>query len=90
MNGRQPVELWKDIIPWTVHLHGKFYGFDANGDEPSIDYEAIFKVFTEGGYDGYISSEYEGSAFTDEFDAFDMVEMQHKLFKKCLKNLQYV
>jgi sugar phosphate isomerase/epimerase len=87
MNGRQPVESWKDIIPWTVHLHGKFYGFDENGDEPSIDYAAIFKVFTEGGYNGYISSEYEGSAFTDEFDAFDMVEQQHRLFKRILSHL---
>lgn len=86
MNGRQPVEKWKEIIPQTVHLHGKFYGFDKNGDEPSIDYEAILKVFTEGGYQGYISSEYEGSAFTDEFNAFDMVEKQHRLFKKILSN----
>ena len=74
-------------MPYVVHVHGKFYGFDENGDEPSIDYPAIFKVFTEGGYDGYISSEYEGSAFTDEFDAFDQVEKQHKLFKKILKTL---
>jgi sugar phosphate isomerase/epimerase len=87
MNGRQPVEAWAEIMPYVVHVHGKFYGFDENGDEPSIDYPAIFKVFNEGGYDGYISSEYEGSAFTDEFDAFDMVEKQHKLFKKILKTL---
>jgi sugar phosphate isomerase/epimerase len=87
MNGRQPIEMWSEIIPWTVHIHGKFYGFDKNGDEPSIDYAKIFKVFHEGGYNGYISSEYEGSAFTDEFDAFDQVEKQHKLFKKILKNL---
>lgn len=87
MNGRQPVERWKEIIPWTVHLHGKFYGFDENGDEPSIDYAKIFQVFTNGGYDGYIASEYEGSAFTDEFDAFDQVEKQHKLFKRILQNL---
>ncbi len=87
MNGRQPIESWKEIMPYVVHIHGKFYGFDENGDEPSIDYEKIFKVFNEGGYNGYISSEYEGSAFTDEFDAFDMVEMQHILFKKILKDL---
>ncbi|MEN9610458.1 MAG: hypothetical protein RLZZ628_1272 [Bacteroidota bacterium] len=88
MNGRQPIELWKEIIPRTIHLHGKFYGFDANGDEPSIDYETIFKVFIEGGYEGYIASEYEGSAFTDEFDAFEMVAKQHALFKNILKKLK--
>lgn len=87
MNGRQPIEDWKAIIPRTVHLHGKFYGFDENGDEKSIDYEKIFRTFIDGGYNGYISSEYEGSAFTDEFSAFDQVEKQHKLFKKILKKI---
>lgn len=87
MNGRQPVEMWNEIIPRTIHLHGKFYGFDENGDEPSIDYENILKVFHQGGYNGYIASEYEGSAFTDEFDAFDMVEKQHLLFKKILNRI---
>ena len=87
MNGRQPVEKWAEIIPWTVHLHGKFYGFDEKGDEKSIDYEKIFKTFIDGGYNGYIASEYEGSAFTDEFSAFDQVEKQHKLFHKILKKI---
>jgi sugar phosphate isomerase/epimerase len=87
MNGRQPIELWKEIIPQTVHIHGKFYGFDENGEEPSIDYHAILKTFAEGGYQGYIASEYEGSAFTDEFTAFDMVAKQHQLFKRILENL---
>lgn len=81
MNGRQKIEDWKEIIPWTIHLHGKFYGIDHNGQEPSIDYPKIFEVFNQEGYSGYISSEYEGSAFTDEFNAFDMVEKQHELFR---------
>jgi hypothetical protein len=87
MNGRQPIELWQEVMPQVIHLHGKFYGFDENGEEPSIDYPAILKTFHEAGYQGYIASEYEGSAFTDEFDAFDMVEKQHQLFKKVLKSL---
>jgi sugar phosphate isomerase/epimerase len=86
MNGRQSVDAWKEIIPQTVHLHGKFYGFDENGDEPSIDYAAILKVFYEGGYEGYISSEYEGTAFTDEFTGFEMVQKHHALCKKILKS----
>lgn len=88
MNGRQDINAWKEIIPQTVHLHGKFYGFDENGDEPSIDYAAILKVFYEGGYHGYISSEYEGTAFTDEFTGFEMVQKHHALCKKILKGLK--
>ena len=87
MNGRQPIEKWAEVIPRTVHLHGKFYGFDENGDEPSIDYFKVFKVFIEGGYNGFISSEYEGSAFTSEFSAFDQVVKQHRLFNRILKSI---
>ena len=87
MNGRQPIALWKEVMPQVIHIHGKFYGFDEKDEEPSIDYPLILKTFHEGGYEGYIASEYEGSAFTDEFDAFDMVAKQHQLFKKTLQSL---
>lgn len=87
MNGRQDVNAWKEIIPQTVHLHGKFYGFDENGDEPSIDYADILKVFYEGGYKGYVASEYEGTAFTDEFTGFEMVKKHQALCKKILDRL---
>lgn len=87
MNGRQPIEQWQEVMPWVIHLHGKFYGIDAQGNEPSIDYATILKTFHDGGYRGYIASEYEGSAFTDEYDAFDMVQKQHALFKTILSEL---
>jgi len=87
MNGRQDVNAWKEIIPQTVHLHGKFYGFDENGEEPSIDYAAILKVFYEGGFKGYVASEYEGTAFTDEFTGFEMVKKHQALCKRILTGL---
>jgi len=87
MNGRQPVEAWKEIVQQTVHLHGKFYGIDENGDEPSIDYEGIIKVFYEGGYKGYISSEY-GTAFTDKYTGFGQVYRHQMLCARILKNLE--
>lgn len=87
MNGRQDVEMWKEIVPQTVHIHGKFYGFDENGDEPSIDYTSILKVFHDGGYHGFLSSEYEGTAFTDEFSGFEMVEKHQVLCRKILNTL---
>ena len=88
MNGRQQLRAWEEIIPQTVHLHGKFYGFDENGDEPSIDYAAILKVFYEGGYKGYLASEYEGTAFTDEFTGFEMVQKHQALCKRILNELE--
>ena len=87
MNGRQPIGMWKEIIPQSVHIHGKFYGFDENGDEPSIDYASILKIFQEGGYDGFLSSEYEGTAFTDEFTGFEMVQRHQQLCQRILAKL---
>jgi sugar phosphate isomerase/epimerase len=87
MNGRQDPKQWSEIVDRTVHLHGKFYGFDENGDEPSIDYAAILKVFHEGGYTGYIASEYEGTAFTDEFSGFEMVQKHQHLCKRIIDNV---
>ncbi len=86
MNGRQPIEMWKEVMPRVIHIHGKFYGFDEEGNEPSIDYAKILKVFSESGYDGYISSEYEGSAFTDEYSAFEMVKKHHELCKRIISD----
>lgn len=57
----------REMMPCVVHIHGKFYGFDANGDELSVDYAALMRVFHEAGYDGFMSSEWEGHAYTDEF-----------------------
>ncbi len=62
------------MMPRVVHIHGKFYGFDANGDELSVDYAALMRVFHEAGYDGFMSSEWEGHAYTDEFSSFAMVK----------------
>jgi sugar phosphate isomerase/epimerase len=87
MNGRQPVESWRDVVPRTVHLHGKFYGFDAAGDEPAIDYAGILRVFHEGGFRGYVASEYEGTAFTDAYTGFEMVEKHHALCRRILEDL---
>jgi sugar phosphate isomerase/epimerase len=75
---RQKPEEWLDVMPQVVHVHGKFYSME-NGEEPSIDYPALMKVFKQGGYNGYISSEWEGHIFTDEISGFDIVK-EHQEF----------
>jgi hypothetical protein len=79
MHGRQDPRRWSEIIDRVVHVHAKFYGIDENGDEPSIDNAAIVGVLLDGGYTGYISSEWEGHAYTDAVSGWDMVAAQHKL-----------
>jgi len=68
----------------VVHVHAKFYGIDENGDEPSIDNAAILNVLVDSGYTGYLSSEWEGHAYTDAVSGWDMVAGQHMLFRGLL------
>ena len=75
---RQKPEQWLEVMNRVVHVHGKFYSME-NGEEPSMDYPALMKIFKQGGYKGTISSEWEGHAFTDEVSAFDLVK-EHQQF----------
>ncbi|MDN4477923.1 DUF6379 domain-containing protein [Demequina sp. SYSU T00039] len=86
MQGTVPVEEWLDIMPQILHVHAKFYDIDAHGDEPSIDYPALARIFMQGGYQGFWSSEYEGHAFADlgEVDPIALVRQQHDLIARSL------
>jgi hypothetical protein len=66
-----------------VHVHGKFYGVDASGEDNSIDYAALLPVFIRGGYRGYISSEWEGHHVNDD-NGFEMVAGHHAMERKIL------
>ena len=65
MHGHVDPREWADIMPQILHVHAKFYDIDENGQEPAIDYPELVRVFVEGGYRGYWSSEWEGHAFAE-------------------------
>jgi hypothetical protein len=56
------------------NIHGKFYQMTADYVEPSIPYDEIVKVLKQGGYDGYICSEYEGNRWVEDAEEPDSVE----------------
>ena len=58
--GPARVDDWLEIMPWIRHVHGKFFGIDENGEEPSVPVRDLIRLLVENGYDGAISSEYEG------------------------------
>ena len=84
MCAKQLPDQWAEIMPRVVHIHGKFYGFDANGRESAIDFERLVKVFVGSSFTGYMSSEWEGHAFTDRFSGFDMVSQHQALCRRAL------
>jgi len=58
-----------------------------NGTEFSIPYEKIIPILIDGGYDGYLSSEYEGNRHIQdvyEVDSVEQVRRQQEMFKRLL------
>jgi sugar phosphate isomerase/epimerase len=76
-----------DFMPRIFHIHAKFYEMLDNGTEYSIPYEDIVPVLIEGGYQGYLSSEYEGNRHIQdafEVDSYEQVRRQQEMFKRLL------
>lgn len=89
MHGHVDPREWGDIMPQIKHVHAKFYDIDENGQEPAIDYPELVRVFVEGGYRGYWSSEWEGHAFAElgEVDPLVLVRRQHDLIRKTMSEI---
>ncbi|MHC6594615.1 C-glycoside deglycosidase beta subunit domain-containing protein [Arthrobacter sp. C152] len=89
MHGHVSPQEWADIMPQILHVHAKFYDIDEEGNEPAIDYPELVRVFVEGGYRGYWSSEWEGHAFAElgEVDPLLLVRKQHDLIRKSMRSV---
>lgn len=88
MHGHVDPQEWADIMPQILHVHAKFYDIDEHGQEPAIDYPELVRVFVEGGYRGYWSSEWEGHAFAElgEVDPLVLVRRQHDLIRESMRS----
>ena len=76
-----------DFMPRIFHIHAKFYEMLPEYTEYSIPYEDIVPVLIEGGFQGYLSSEYEGNRHIQdafEVDSYEQVRRQHEMFKRLL------
>ncbi|MCU1516393.1 MAG: hypothetical protein JWQ75_1114 [Pseudarthrobacter sp.] len=87
MHGHVSPTEWADIMPQIMHVHAKFYDIDEQGNEPAIDYPELVRLFVEGGYRGYWSSEWEGHAFAElgEVDPLVLVRKQHDLIRRSMR-----
>ena len=74
-------------MPLIGHIQAKFYEMTDDGSEYSIPYDEIIPVLVEGGYDGYLSSEYEGNRHIEDafkVDSVEQVRRQHAMFSRLL------
>lgn len=70
----------REIMPLLTGIHGKFYemtevpGQSGTYQDVSIDYETLIGALRDGGYDGYINSEYEGQRFFPDRGIEDLAD----------------
>lgn len=82
--GRQSPQAWAEIGDYIVHVHGKFFEIDENGDEPAVPYPELIQVLVDVGYDGFISSEWEGWHWIEGRSGFDVIEQHHALLRRLI------
>jgi len=85
--GGQDIQKLKPLVPYSHHIHAKFYDMTEDYQESSIPYDQIIQVLIEGGYDGYMVSEYEGQRIAQdafETDSCEQVRRQHVMLKRLL------
>jgi len=79
----------RHILPYMKyihHVHAKFSDMTDEGCDYSIPYDKIIPVLIEGGFSGYLSSEYEGGWYIQDAFVVDGVEQvrRHQLMLKSL------
>jgi sugar phosphate isomerase/epimerase len=77
----------REIAPYLFHCHAKFYDMDESCEETSIDYINPIRILKEIGYDGYLSSEFEGQRLygsNEECDEMEQVRRHHVMLKRLL------
>ena len=82
--GHQDPADWVEIADSIVHVHGKFFEIDENGDEPAVPYPELVRLLVDIGYDRFISSEWEGWHWIDGRSGFDVVEQHHALLRRLI------
>ena len=80
---KQDPRVWMEIMPQIIHVHCKFYDFDAEGNETTVPYDKLLPMFVEGGYSGYMSSEWEGHMYS-RGSGIEAVQKHHALSKRIL------
>lgn len=74
--GPAPLDTWQEIMPWIRHVHGKFFGIDEHGEEPSVPVRELIGQLVRNGYSGAVSSEYEGWHWNSWDDPFEIVRAE--------------
>lgn len=82
--GREQPHKWRDLMPYVIHVHAKFYEVDPAGNAVAVPYPELLTILKESGYTGFISLEWGGQIWAEGVDAFAAVKAQHDLCRGLL------
>jgi hypothetical protein len=77
----------REYIPYFHHIQAKFYEMRADATDPSIAYDEVIPELVRGGWDGCLSSEYEGNRWiqdVEKVDSREQVRRQHRMFERLI------
>ncbi len=86
----EPFSVLDEYMPYIIHFHFKLFEMTEDG-EYSVDYKGLLEYLHEKGYDGYVSTEYEGNRWTlpeNETVEKEQVIKHQSYIRKCLKEMQ--
>lgn len=76
-----------DYAPYFHHIQAKFYEMDEDCTDPSIAYDEVIDELVRCGWQGTLSSEYEGNRWVQdvhEVDSREQVRRQHVMFERLI------
>jgi sugar phosphate isomerase/epimerase len=68
------------LLPYAKGVSAKTYDFDADGEQPLLDYKKLIAIVKDSGFKGYMGIEYEGLNQPE----FDGVRKTQNLLSKYL------
>lgn len=80
-----------DYAPYFRHIQAKFYGMTDDCTDPSIAYDEVIPELVKCGWEGTLSSEYEGNRWVQDaapVDSREQVRRQHKMFERLIADAE--
>jgi len=70
----------KELIPYAKGVSAKSYGFDASGNETTIDYALMAEIVKASDFQGFVGVEWEGNDISEEEGIKKTLELVKKTF----------
>jgi sugar phosphate isomerase/epimerase len=72
----------QEMLPWAKAFSARSYEFDANGDEPRVDFERLARSAAASGYAGWIGIEYDGPGLPERDGIVRTIALARRAFGK--------